>query len=209
MNTAGLRIKSLRKEAGLTQKELGRKIGVSAVSVTQWEKDVNLPRGENANLLCKILNSSWEWIAHGKGNAKGGSSDANQIRYNLPLLEKNELGEFLDNRFQPSKKANAEIATALGAGSKTFAYIETSEGMMHRISPKDTVYIDPEAKIEPNSVGIFLFKLGSGFELGTLKSTPAGLMLQFDSNQPGWDSVKVSEDDYIGRLVAYVPHWLS
>jgi transcriptional regulator with XRE-family HTH domain len=207
MNTAGSRIRSLRKEAGLTQKELGRKIGVSAVSVTQWEKDVNLPRGENANLLCKILGSSWEWIAHGKGNAKGESIDT--TRYNLPLIEKNDLAEFLDGRLRPSKKANAEIATALGAGSKTFAYVETSEGMMHRISPKDTVYIDPEAKIDPNSVGIFLFKLGSGFELGTLKSTPAGLVLQFDSNQPGWDSVKVSEDDYVGRLVAYVPHWLS
>ena len=112
-------------------------------------------------------------------------------------------------RCSTTKQANAEVATALGAGPKTFAYIETSEGMMHRITPKDTVYIDPEGKLEPNSIGIFLFKLGSGFELGTLKSTPAGLMLQFDSNQPGWDSVKVSEDDYIGRLVAYVPSWLG
>ena len=214
MNTAGSRIKSLRKEAKLTQKELGKKIGVSSVSVTQWEKDVNLPRGENANLLCKILNSSWEWIAHGKGGAHSEVSlrDAEasyQVRYKLPLLDKAQLVDYLQNGFLPTRQANAEVATALGAGARTFAYIETSEGMMHRITPKDTVYIDPDGVIEPDSVGIFLFTVGSGYQLGTLKSTPGGLMLQFDSNKPGWDSIKVSEDDYIGRLVAYIPHWLA
>lgn len=214
MNTPGSRIRNLRKEVGLTQKELGKKIGVSAASVTQWEKDVNLPRGENANLLCKILGSSWEWIAHEKGDEhfsgeSSGSVTSNPVKYKLPLLDKNQINDFLKGIFLPSKQANAEIATALGAGPKTFAYIETSEGMMHRITPKDTVYIDPEAKLEPNSAGIYLFRLGSNFELGTLKSTPAGLVLQFDSNEPGWDSVKVDEDNYVGRLVAYVPHWLG
>ena len=215
MNTAGSRIKSLRKEAKLTQKELGKKIGVSAVSVTQWEKDVNLPRGENANLLCKILNTSWEWIAHAKGTPHAEFSGVQEgpvtfgLRYKLPLLEKYQLNNYFDGELTPNKQANAEIATALGGGPRTFAYIETSEGMMHRITPKDTVYIDPDGKIEPDSVGIFLFKVGNGFQLGTLKSTPGGLMLQFDSNEPGWDSVRVSEGDYIGRLVAYVPHWLG
>ena len=217
MNTPGSRIKSLRKEAKLTQKELGKKIGVSSVSVTQWEKDVNLPRGENANLLCRILDSSWEWIAHGKGephslSAKPGvkeEAETYQARFKLPLLDKAEIRSFLAGEFVAKKQANAEIATALDAGSKTFAYIETSEGMMHRITPKDTIYIDPEGKLEPDSIGIFLFEVGAGYQLGTLKTTPAGLMLQFDSNEPGWDSIAVSEDGYVGRLVAYVPHWLG
>jgi transcriptional regulator with XRE-family HTH domain len=214
MNTAGSRIKSLRKEAKLTQKELGKKIGVSSVSVTQWEKDVNLPRGENANLLCKILNSSWEWIAHNKGepHSFSGVMEAKSIyhiKYKLPLLDKVQLVDYLHNDFLPTKQANAEVATALGAGERTFAYIETGEGMMHRITPKDTVYIDPDGRIEPDSMGIFLFAVGGSYQLGTLKSTPGGLMLQFDSDKPGWDSVKVSEDDYIGRLVAYIPYWLA
>jgi transcriptional regulator with XRE-family HTH domain len=217
MNTPGSRIKSLRKEAKLTQKELGKKIGVSAVSVTQWEKDVNLPRGENANLLCRILNSSWEWIAHGKGEPHltpkftgvKESLVSYGVKYKLPLFEKQQLGSYFDGSSISNKQANAEIATALGAGPKTFAYIETSEGMMHRISPKDTVYIDPEGKLEPNSIGIFLFKAGMDYQLGTLKSTPGGLMLQFDSNEPGWNSIAVDENDYMGRLVAFVPHWLG
>jgi hypothetical protein len=56
---------------------------------------------------------------------------------------------------------------------------------------------------------MYLFKVGADCQLGTLKSTPGGLMLQFDSSEPGWESIAVSEDDYIGRLVAYVPHLLG
>ena len=204
------RIKERRKALKLTQLELGKMIGVTKATVSLWENETNTPNGANLQTLASILRCSPEWILTGKSDLPISPPIPQHIeKAKIPLIEKKHIGALCAGDAPPQKQANAEVATALGAGPKTFAYIETSEGMMHRITPKDTVYIDPEGKLEPNSIGIFLFKLGSGFELGTLKSTPAGLMLQFDSNQPGWDSVKVSEDDYIGRLVAYVPSWLG
>ena len=205
------RIKERRKALQLTQSELGKMIGVTKATVSLWENETNTPNGANLQALASILQCSPDWILTGKSSDITFESPLpkSMDKIQIPLIEKKYIAALCAEESPPQKQANAEIATALGGGSRTFAYIETSEGMMHRITPKDTVYIDPDGKLESDSVGIFLFKVGSGFQLGTLKSTPAGLMLQFDSNEPGWDSIRVNEDDYIGRLVAYIPHWLG
>jgi DNA-binding XRE family transcriptional regulator len=204
------RIKERRKALKLTQSELGKMIGVTKATVSLWENETNTPNGANLQALASILRCSPEWILTGKSDLSIRTPIPKHIeKAKIPLIEKKYIATLCNGEVPPQKQANAEVATALGGGPRTFAYIETSEGMMHRITPKDTVYIDPDGKVEPDSVGIFLFKVGSGFQLGTLKSTPGGLMLQFDSNEPGWDSIRVNEDDYIGRLVAYIPHWLG
>jgi|TARA_R110002033_G_scaffold170862_1_gene214544 transcriptional regulator with XRE-family HTH domain len=207
----GERIKERRKELGLNQPDVAKAAGVKVPSVSQWETgSTKSISGLPLAGVARILKTNSTWILTGRGDKNSTTSEtSNKPELEVPLIPKGAISQLMAGEKVKSQKANGAIAEALGAGSKTFAYIETSEGMMHRITPKDTVYIDPEAKLEPNSVGIFLFKLGSDFELGTLKSTPAGLMLQFDSNEPGWDSIRVNEDDYIGRLVAYIPHWLG
>jgi transcriptional regulator with XRE-family HTH domain len=207
------RIKERRKALKLTQLELGKMIGVAKATVSLWENETNTPNGANLQTLASILGRSPDWILTGKVDISISTPIPEHVNWpvkaKVSLIEKKHIASLCSGEPTPHKQANAEIATALGAGPKTFAYIETSEGMMHRITPKDTVYIDPEGKLEPNSIGIFLFKAGMDYQLGTLKSTPGGLMLQFDSNEPGWNSIAVSEDDYVGRLVAYVPHWLG
>jgi hypothetical protein len=179
----------------------------------KWLNSMSIPRASKMTLLCEWLQVRREWLEYGvepmKEESLGSAKPASAASFQISLISKSSILQLLAGDDIKSQPANAEIAQALGASSKTFAYIETSEGMMHRITPKDTVYIDPEGKLEPNSLGIFLFKIGADCQLGTLKSTPGGLMLQFDSSEPGWESIAVSEDDYIGRLVAYVPHWLS
>jgi transcriptional regulator with XRE-family HTH domain len=65
----GERIHEARKAAGLTQKELGQKMGVSHAAVGGWE------RGESKNLrlenlfnLEDITGYSARWISTGEGN---------------------------------------------------------------------------------------------------------------------------------------------
>lgn len=207
--TIGARIKERRKELKLTQKALALQVGISRSAVNSWEMGDHMPGGPTFIKLLDALACSHEWLETGKGDPdQVMTTESTTAKSYTPLVNKLNLSDYLNGKKVSVGEANIEIANALNAGPKTFAYIETSEGMMHRITPKDTVYIDPEGKLEPNSIGIFLFKAGMDYQLGTLKSTPGGLMLQFDSNEPGWNSIAVSEDEYIGRLVAYVPHWL-
>ena len=47
--------KALRISAGLTQKELADKLGVSQVSVWQWESGDNLPRADKLPAIAAAL----------------------------------------------------------------------------------------------------------------------------------------------------------
>lgn len=60
------RILERRKILGLTQPEIARAVGVSKVSVSQWEKGDTFPKGENLYALAKALKCEPSWILYGK-----------------------------------------------------------------------------------------------------------------------------------------------
>lgn len=50
-----MRIKALRKTAGLTQTQLATKLGLSQNSLSQWETEVVLPRTRDLPQLAEVL----------------------------------------------------------------------------------------------------------------------------------------------------------
>ena len=54
----GNRIKRLRKELGISQKELAERIGVSNSRVSNWEQGINRPDADILADICKALNVS-------------------------------------------------------------------------------------------------------------------------------------------------------
>ncbi|MCU7976437.1 helix-turn-helix transcriptional regulator [Shewanella sp. SW36] len=70
MKTLGQRIREKRKELGITQKALGALVGVSAVAVTQWEKDETAPKGANLFALAKSLKCDLSWLLNGQVASK-------------------------------------------------------------------------------------------------------------------------------------------
>lgn len=54
----GNRIKQLRKNAGLTQAELGEKLGVVKQTVSSWENNISEPNGDTLIQMSKILDTS-------------------------------------------------------------------------------------------------------------------------------------------------------
>lgn len=53
--TTGQRIKEARKSAGMTQRELGQKLGLSFQSVAQWESDLRNPKYETLLKIAVVL----------------------------------------------------------------------------------------------------------------------------------------------------------
>ena len=51
-------IKNLRKTLGLSQQELGEKVGVDRNTISSWERGLNLPRGKLAGNLQAIFDDS-------------------------------------------------------------------------------------------------------------------------------------------------------
>ena len=54
----GERLRALRKEAGLTQKELGERLGVSASMIGQYETNLRKPKYETLERIASVLDVS-------------------------------------------------------------------------------------------------------------------------------------------------------
>lgn len=56
--TVGQRIKTARERAGITQFELGEKVGVSGVAIMRYEKDQRQPRLEQLSKIARALGTT-------------------------------------------------------------------------------------------------------------------------------------------------------
>lgn len=65
MKTLGERSKERRKIINLTQLQLSRKVGVSSVTISQWESGDTSPKGENLYKLAQALQCSPDWLMFG------------------------------------------------------------------------------------------------------------------------------------------------
>ena len=63
----GERIRLIRKLLGLTQKELGEKIGRSWKTINRWEAGEREIPDTALKLISKAFNVSYEWLKEGKG----------------------------------------------------------------------------------------------------------------------------------------------
>ena len=58
--TIGERIREVRKSRGLTQKELGERLGLSYQSIAQWENDLRKPKSETILKIASALGVRYE-----------------------------------------------------------------------------------------------------------------------------------------------------
>jgi len=210
MDTFGSRLRKLRKNKGLTQKKLGSLVGVSGPMVTQWEGDVALPKKDNADRLCSVLETSWEWLKDGSSNPpiEKGSYEVREplpLRP-VPLVEKALVVQYLAGDMAASMSIPKNLwglPEMLGGSKHCFAIVEDSPGMSPRIMPGETVILDPSS--EKSSEGEWAFNIDGQVVIGILNRTPRGLMLSFYNSAPGWEPVQVEHCDALGRVVATIP----
>ena len=60
--TFGKRLRTLRKEKGLTQKELGAKIGVGRTTISEYESGKIVPRQDGLVKLAEILDVTVDYL---------------------------------------------------------------------------------------------------------------------------------------------------
>ncbi|WP_126297500.1 helix-turn-helix domain-containing protein [Klebsiella pneumoniae] len=62
-------LKSLRKDRKLTQKQLGKVVGVTDVTIGYWEKDQNIPGGVSLTKLARYFGVSETFSSPVKRNS--------------------------------------------------------------------------------------------------------------------------------------------
>lgn len=79
MKSLSSKLKSKRTALGLSQRELAKKVGVTGTSISQWEREENIPKGASLFKLAEVLEVSIEWLTNGKLELK------HPPEYNIPV----------------------------------------------------------------------------------------------------------------------------
>ena len=66
--TFGDRLAAAREAAGLSQKDLAKKLGVKAGTLRNWENDLSEPRANRLSMLSGLLGVSLSWLLSGEGD---------------------------------------------------------------------------------------------------------------------------------------------
>ena len=82
--TVGEKIKQVRKSAGLTQKELGERLGISYQTVAQWENNLRNPKQETLQRIASALNVSTRSLQE---SVKSTDTDFKLVQEYLGLTE--------------------------------------------------------------------------------------------------------------------------
>ena len=100
------RLKDLRKQVGLTQVDVARKLGISQQAYASWERGAKKPTQENLVKIAQVLNVSIDYLV---GNSEEKTDELDNIellfRMNSKGLTdeekkvfKKELIEFMEER---------------------------------------------------------------------------------------------------------------
>ena len=63
---SGMRIKEMRKKAGLTQEKLAEKMNLSTNMISKMEQGVSGTTLDNIGIIAEILNTTVDYLAYGR-----------------------------------------------------------------------------------------------------------------------------------------------
>ena len=66
-STFGDRVAGAREQAGMTQQQLAKRLGVRLATLRAWEDDLSEPRANRLSIMAGLLNVSMMWLMNGEG----------------------------------------------------------------------------------------------------------------------------------------------
>jgi len=128
IETPGERIRRCRQEAGLTQDQLAKAVGVSAAAVAQWETgDSKSLRPENLFKAARALNKSAEWLATGEG-PETPRWQLHDMVNEMSVNDAQQVIDFIEYRFEKSEDVIAS--------DKVARYTKMIEGFKHDLEQR-------------------------------------------------------------------------
>lgn len=215
----GIRIKSLRKAAHLTQSQLGKLIGVSGVTVGNWEKDEHSPKGEYLIALAKALKTSPSDLVDGRSikyeqSAKTIDVESKEpqghyhVLTTVPLISSVAAGDWkeaIDN-FHPGTADEWQPTTAR-VSKKAFALRVEGKSMQNpngtpTVPQGSIVIVDPET--EATNGKIVVAKLPNTNEVTIKRLIIDGPMFYLEPLNPEFKLIPIDSECIIVGVVKQV-----
>lgn len=188
MKTLGQRMRERRKELKLTQKQVGKYAGATAVSVTLWEKDETAPKGEKLLKLAKVFQCSPEWLLYGEGDL---ASPVESLS-----VEPSRRVPFISWQQSDVEKSKEWRETAVQVGEKSFAVRAIGDSMVNpsgspSIPEGSIVIVDPGVTATNGS--IVVAKLENAEEVTIKKFVIDGPYTFLMPLNPTYKSIEVDD----------------
>lgn len=148
-------IKEKRKARKLTQKQLAKAVGVSHVTISQWESGVTSPKGMYIGQLAKALGITLDEFTYGSSSNVEAGPD---LRGKVPLISWIQAGNWLEMETSQAEASEYYAHTA-NVGPRAFALRVRGDSMTSYTGGKSIpegsiVIVDPDVPAENGKVVI-------------------------------------------------------
>lgn len=146
--TINERIRVLRKDLGLNQKEFGARIGLKNKTISWMEQDGNTVIEQNRRIICDKFHVSMPWLETGKGNMYAQDAtedifDSMREELNLSNIEEKILRGFFDLD-EHSRKSVTDFIVNIG---RTAADISSKSAQPPAVDPIKQEVANYEAEL--------------------------------------------------------------
>lgn len=161
MTTQSERIKERRQELKLTQDQLSKQVGVSRVSITQWENDPSVKiAGTNLTKLARALGVTAHYILnggpmrvedgrHGRYEVDLNTADSPPMIGMAPEISWVQAGAWTEVcHIERDPDAMTWHPRPAGASELTFVLRVVGESMAPEYLPGTLIFVDPERRAE-------------------------------------------------------------
>ncbi len=171
------RLQKLREGAGMSQKQLASRIGVSLTTIQKYEKG-QLPRSSHAIELAKVLNCSIDWLLTGKEATFSGTRDDDMLL--VPMVRARLSaggGSFeINDSVLRHYAFRWDFLHRKGAPASMVLLRVTGDSMQPQILNNDVVLID-QSQINPMPGHIYAVGFEEMVYLKVLNAMPGELIL--------------------------------
>ena len=119
MAVNGKRIKQHRKEAGLTQEALGKKLGVIKQTISSWENGISEPNSEMLTKIASIFNVPTDYLLGLSDNL----IESSDLNWKYPPAS-NRLGNIMNTYRHRNSLTEAEFSQKLNISQDLYRNIE-------------------------------------------------------------------------------------
>lgn len=114
-STFGDRLAGAREQAGMSQQQLAKRLGVRLSTLRAWEDDLKEPRANRLSIMAGLLNVSMMWLINGEGEGVGEPNDAAPVSEDLRdlLTEMRDLRVDLLGRAEQVGRLEKRLRAAL------------------------------------------------------------------------------------------------
>ncbi|MFM4937784.1 LexA family protein [Aeromonas enteropelogenes] len=196
------RIKQTRKRLGYSQEILGSRVGVSRVSISQWERGENTPNGRYLNELAAALGVTVDWLLTGDG----GASDVAVVQpvpgyhnvesavipqgKRIPVISYVQAGHWREMCEQATTfDGNVEyVSASTDIGPCGFGLWLRGDSMLPQFKEGDLIIVDPDEAPQP---GDFVVAKNGSDEATFKKYRPRGID---ETGQEVFELVPLNDD---------------